>query len=37
MAAIPWQIEQWYGYIADVIKRYNIKPMDIWNMDEIGF
>ena len=37
VAAIPWQIEKWFQQLADVVRRFDIKPYYIWNMDEIGF
>jgi len=36
-AAIPSQIEGWFTYVNDVVRRFNIHPQDMWNMDEIGY
>jgi DDE superfamily endonuclease/Tc5 transposase DNA-binding domain len=33
---IPNQVKGWFRHFQEVIQRYNIKPGNIWNMDEIG-
>ena len=37
IAAIPSQIEGWFTHINDVVRRFNIHPQDMWNIDEIGY
>ncbi len=30
-------IEDWFQQLQRIIRKYNIKPSDLWNMDETGF
>jgi len=36
-AAIPKMISGWFTHLNDFVRRYNIRPQNLWNMDEIGF
>ena len=36
-AAVPGMLSKWFEHVQEVIQRYKIQPIDIWNMDEIGF